>query len=126
MATHTSDDSKLPLTSTYNLIDDYYSTATTNITNSAYNFTISEDGNTEFKNDIHVNGLGVIERLSIIESALGLPQRDAELEEKYPHLKDLYYAQVDAIAKVKEGDTKYTKEMEKLRTFEILNKDNHK
>jgi len=123
MATHTSDDSKLPLTSTYNLIDDYYSTATTNITNSAYNIT---NDDAEFNNDITVNGLSIIERLSILESALGLPQRDAELEEKYPHLKDLYYAQVDAIAKVKEGDTKYTKEMEKLRTFEILNKDNHK
>jgi len=98
--------------------------STNNAVSSEDVFTISEDGNTEFKNDIHVNGLGVIERLSIIESALGLPQRDAELEEKYPHLKDLYYAQVDAIVKVKEGDTNYTKEMEKLRTFEILNKDN--
>ena len=122
MATHTGvNNSKLSSTSTYDLIDDYYSTAPATIINT----TITND-DAEFNNDIHINGLSIIERLSILESALGLPQRDAELEEKYPHLKDLYYAQVDAIAKVKEGDTKYTKEMEKLRTFEILNKDNHK
>jgi len=121
MAVHMgNDDFNLPPTLTYDLIDGYYSTATT-ATNSVYNIT-SDDA--KFNNDITVNGLSIIERLSILESALGLPERDAELEEKYPHLKDLYYAQVDAIVKVKEGDTNYTKEMEKLRTFEILNKDN--
>lgn len=85
---------------------------------------INVEGEAEFDNDIKVDGLGIVERLNIIELVLGLPERDVELEEKHPHLKDMYLAHVDAITKVKEVDSTYTEEMAKLRTFEILNKDN--
>lgn len=70
--------------------------------------------------DIEINNLSLLERLQVIESALGLPQRDTELEEKYPHLKEMYNKQVDAVIGSIKTDMEYTKEMEKLRTFELV------
>lgn len=70
--------------------------------------------------DITINNLSLLERLEVIESALGLPQRDAELEQKYPHLKEMYNKQVTSVIGTMKTDMAYTKEMEKLRTFELV------
>ena len=80
--------------------------------------------NTSFESDVKINGLGIAERLTIIETMLGLPVRDVELENKHPHLKNLYQAHIAAMAHDGKKNTAYTEEMKKLRTFEILKKDN--
>ena len=56
-------------------------------------------------NDLRVNGALVVngrnieERLSIIEKALGIPERDPELEKKHPKLKEMYDEYITALAK---------------------------
>jgi hypothetical protein len=52
-----------------------------------------------------VNGRNVEERLSIIEEALGIPERDPELEKKHPKLKEMYDAYITALAKYRTWET---------------------
>ena len=79
--------------------------------------TVAVDGN------LTVDGLSVTERLEIIELILGLPVRDAEMEQKHPYLKELHEQHVERCKLVKDSTDKYTEELEKLRTFEKLKKD---
>ena len=102
---------------------------TTTYANADSALTVNADGSTEFSNgfsvngDITVDGFSLIERLETIEMVIGLPNRDRILEEKYPHLKKLFESHVE-VRKVSDYATsKYTEELEKLRTFEILNTD---
>lgn len=55
-----------------------------------------------------VNGKDIEERLAVIEKVLGLPERDLDLEKKYPKLKKLY--------------NEYVEELAKYRTWDILSK----
>ena len=102
---------------------------TTTYANADSALTVNADGSTEFSNgftvngDVTMDGLSLIERLSIIESVLGIPARDAEMEEKYPHLKALHNECVEKITSALASQT-YAEELEKLRTFEILKTDN--
>lgn len=91
------------------IIDDYYSTFS------------NKYSSLEVDRDITIGGLSIIERLKNIESMLGLPERDIDLESKHPHLKELYIKQVKSQKVADSIKNKYTEEMEKLRTFEILN-----
>lgn len=95
------------------IIDDYYSTFDNE----------SSSSSLEVDKDITIGGLSVIERLKNIESILGLPERDIDLESKHPHLKELYIKHVESRKVADSIKNKYTEEMEKLRTFEILNDD---
>jgi len=85
-----------------------------------YDNSISIDG------DVNIKGRDLEERLRTIEQILGLPDRDIELEKKHPHLTEMYNDHVDIImkntSKIFELYDKYEKEVEKLRTWEILNK----
>ena len=60
----------------------------------------------EVKGKLVVNGLDLEERLKTIEYVLGLPERDATIEAKYPSLKKKY--------------DEYVKALAKYRTFEAL------
>jgi len=86
----------------------------------APNNTLSVDGN------INIKGRDLEERLRTIEQILGLPDRDIELEKKHPHLTEMYNDHVGIImkntSKIFELYDKYKKEVEKLKTWEILNK----
>ena len=70
-----------------------------------------------------VDGLSVTERLEVIELILGLPVRDADMEQKHPHLKELYKQHAERCKLVKDSTDKYAEELEKLRTFEKLKQD---
>jgi len=98
------------------------SNITTNTVTNPYTYdnSISIDG------DVNIKGRDLEERLRTIEQILGLPDRDIELEKKHPHLTEMYNDHVDIImkntSKIFELYDKYEKEVEKLKTWEILNK----
>lgn len=71
------------------------------------NITITnEPASLEVKGKIIHNGRDLDERLNIIEKVLHIPERDVNLEEKYPKLKKLY--------------DQYIKELSKARMWESL------
>lgn len=84
---------------------------------------ITIDGN------LVVNNGDIEERLEIIERVLRIPNRDYNLEQKYPHLKDIFYDYINvkekglanSLEELCEEYEKYGKEAEKLKTFDILN-----
>ena len=98
------------------------SNITTNTVTNPYTYdnSISIDG------DVNIKGRDLEERLRTIEQILGLPDRDIELEKKHPHLTEMYNDHVGIImkntSKIFELYDKYKKEVEKLKTWEILNK----
>ena len=98
------------------------SNITTNTVTNPYTYdnSISIDG------DVNIKGRDLEERLRTIEQILGLPDRDIELEKKHPHLTEMYNDHVGIImkntSKIFELYDKYEKEVEKLKTWEILNK----
>lgn len=71
------------------------------------NVTITnEPSSLEVKGKIIHNGRDLDERLNIIEKVLHIPEKDVNLEEKYPKLKKLY--------------DQYIKELSKVRMWESL------
>lgn len=71
------------------------------------NVTITnEPSSLEVKGKIIHNGRDLNERLNIIEKVLHIPEKDVNLEEKYPKLKKLY--------------DQYIKELSKVRMWESL------
>ena len=58
---------------------------------------------------IIINGHDILDRISTLEKLAGLPERDPELEKKYPQLKAAY--------------DDYVKLLAKYRTFEKISKD---
>lgn len=81
----------------------YQFSPTVNITNDPSSLTVN--------GKIMHNGRDLEERLSIIEKVLMIPERDVELEKKYPKLKKLY--------------NQYINELSKYRMWEELKGENH-
>lgn len=75
------------------------------------NLTVDPKATLEVKGKMVLNGLDLEERLKTIEYVLGLPERDAKIEAKYPSLKKKY--------------DEYVKALGKYRTFEALKGDNN-
>lgn len=75
---------------------------------SAYNvdpvMTVKNGSSLEVKGSLVLNGLDIEERLKTIEKVLGLPERDATMEAKYPSLKKKYDEYVNALAKYRTFD----------------------
>ena len=67
---------------------------------------LEKDAALEVKGKVVINGINLEERLKTIEYVLGLPERDATIEAKYPSLKKKY--------------DEYVKALAKYRTFEAL------
>lgn len=70
---------------------------------------LEKDAALEVKGKVIINGIDLEERLKTIEYVLGLPERDATIEAKYPSLKKKY--------------DEYVKDLGKYRTFEALKGD---
>jgi dethiobiotin synthetase len=66
------------------------------------------DASLEVKGSIVMNGRNLEERLTTIEDILMIPERDVELENRYPKLKTMYDA--------------YIKELSKYRMWEEIKK----
>lgn len=62
------------------------------------------------------------ERLRDIERAVGIPERDYNLEEKHPHLRELFYGYIRKLNDFQNEQNAYVKELERLKTFERLKK----
>jgi hypothetical protein len=58
----------------------------------------------EEETDITIDGFSLRERLITLEKLAGLPKRDADLEAKHPHLKEMYDAYVNELQKLKVFD----------------------
>lgn len=71
---------------------------------------LEKDAALEVKGKVIINGLDLEERLKTIEYVLGLPERDAKIEAKYPSLKKKY--------------DEYVKALGKYRTFEAIKGEN--
>jgi len=64
------------------------------------------------------------DRIKTIEKVVGIPTRDYNLEEKHPHLKDMFDEHIKKIGKVLHSSEEYEAECEKLRTWETISKEN--
>lgn len=64
------------------------------------------DSSLTVKGKLVVNGIDMEERLKIIERVLGIPERDATIEAKYPSIKKKF--------------DEYINSLEKHRTFERI------
>jgi len=58
----------------------------------------------EVKGKIIHNGIDLEERLSIIEKVLMIPERDIEMEKKYPKLKKMYDQYIKELSKYRMWD----------------------
>lgn len=70
---------------------------------------LEEQAALEVKGKLVINGINVEERLNAIERVLGIPERDAIMEAKYPSLKKKF--------------DEYINTLEKYRTFERIKGD---
>jgi hypothetical protein len=64
------------------------------------------DASLTVKGKVIVNGIDLEERLEIIERVLGIPERDATIEAKYPSIKKKF--------------DEYINSLEKYRTFDRI------
>jgi len=71
-----------------------------------------------------VVGWDLEDRIKTIEKVVGIPTRDYNLEEKHPHLKDMFDEHIKKIGKVLHSSEEYEAECEKLRTWETISKEN--
>lgn len=56
------------------------------------------------KGTVTINGRDLEQRLETIEKVLGIPERDTELEEKYPKLKKMYDDYINELSKYRTWD----------------------
>jgi hypothetical protein len=70
---------------------------------------LEKDATLDVKGTVVINGLNLEERLATIEKVLGIPERDAAMEAKYPSLKKKF--------------DEYINTLEKYRTFERIKGD---
>ena len=70
---------------------------------------LEESATLDVKGTVKINGVDLSERLSVIERVLGIPERDAKMEAKYPSLKKKF--------------DDYVNTLEKYRTFERIKGD---
>lgn len=89
------------------LFNSSYYTNTTSFNSSDLIFTTSQS-DLEVNGSLIINGRNLEERLKTIETLLGIPERNLELEHKHPKLKQLY--------------EEYMKELAKYKMWEQLNK----
>lgn len=88
------------------------SNGTYTISNTAYQINPSvmtvnagDPASLEVKGKIIHNGRDLEERLSTIEKVLMIPERDVEMEKKYPKIKKLYNEYIEELSKYKMWDT---------------------
>ncbi len=67
---------------------------------------LEKDATLDVKGTVVINGIDLEERLATIEKVLGIPERDAAMEAKYPSLKKKF--------------NEYINTLEKYRTFERI------
>lgn len=62
---------------------------------------VSESATLDVKGKVKINGIDLEERLQIIEKVLGIPERNAEMESKYPSLKKKFDDYINSLEKYK-------------------------
>lgn len=76
-----------------------YTNNTTGYTLSPHIVVNNNPSSLEVKGKIVHNGRDLEERLSVIEKVLMIPERNTELEKKYPKLKKMYDAYINELSK---------------------------
>ena len=79
--------------------------------------------------DLVIDDISITKRLGIIESILNLPERDARLENEYPHLAEIYDKCVEESLKILKNmrnmeqealHAQYSRERDKLIVIQTL------
>lgn len=78
-----------------------YTMSTATLPNSIVSINQDENHALEVKGNIVMNGRNLEERLTTIEHILMIPERDVELEKKYPKIKKMYEDYINELKKYK-------------------------